>query len=96
MKPSIIVFAAVVVLSSCSSASVEVEPIPGSITYGGHVARLTKSPAGSVLPHEFTDNLGRWVRETYIVQPDGTLKLVRRQVGDKPEAMGGAGVGGRP
>ncbi|NLS03265.1 hypothetical protein HGP14_07755 [Rhizobium sp. P32RR-XVIII] len=96
MKPSIIAFAAVVVLSSCSSGSVEIEPIPGSITYGRHVARLTKSPAGSVLPHEFTDNLGRWVRETYIVQPDGTLKLVRRQIGEKPEAMGGSGMGGRP
>jgi hypothetical protein len=95
MKAYVIACAAVIALSSCTSGSAELEPIPGSITYAGHVARLSRSPAGSVLPHEFKDHLGRWVRETYIVQPDGTLKLVRRRIDEKPETTGGSGSGMR-
>lgn len=85
MKPSVIASAAVIALSSCASGSGEIEPIPGSITYGGHVARLTKSPVGSAMPHEFDDEFGNFVQEVYIVQPDRTLKLVRRKVGQKPD-----------
>ncbi|WP_132561915.1 hypothetical protein [Rhizobium sullae] len=67
-------------LSGCSSGSEGIEPIRGSITYGGQPqARLSKSPPGSVLPHQFIDPTGRWVEETYIVQADRSLKLVRRR-----------------
>ena len=71
---------AALALSGCTSASDGIEPIRGSITYGGQPkAKLTKSPPGSVLPHQFIDQTGRWVEETYIVQPDRSLKLVRRR-----------------
>ncbi len=67
-------------LSGCTGASEGIEPIRGSITYGGQPqARLSKSPPGSVLPHQFIDPTGRWVEETYIIQPDKSLKLVRRR-----------------
>jgi hypothetical protein len=59
MKLYFIASAAAIALSTCSSGSAEINPIPGSIRDGGHISRLTKSPAGSVLPHEFTDHLGR-------------------------------------
>jgi hypothetical protein len=91
MKLCVIASAAAIALSSCSSAGIE--PIPGSITYSGHVARLTKSPVGSAMPHEFEDQFGRFVQEVYIVQPDRTLKLVRRKVGQKPESRRESGSG---
>jgi hypothetical protein len=37
------------------------------------------------MPHEFDDQFGNFVQEVYIVQPDRTLKLVRRKVGQKPD-----------
>ncbi|SCW28440.1 hypothetical protein SAMN02927900_00134 [Rhizobium mongolense subsp. loessense] len=71
---------AALALSGCTSGSEGIEPIRGSITYGGQpAARLSKSPPGSVLPHQFIDPTGRWVEETYIIQPDRSLKLVRRR-----------------
>ncbi|NLS07625.1 hypothetical protein HGP14_30645 [Rhizobium sp. P32RR-XVIII] len=85
MKLYVIASAAAIALSSCSAGSAEIEPIPGSITYGGHVARLTRSPPGSTVPHEFDNQFGNFVQEVYIVQPDRTLKLVRRKVGQKPD-----------
>lgn len=73
------------VAASCSTPE-DLEPIPGSITYGGQPhGKLTRSPIGSVLPHEFYNQFGNWVQETYIVQPDRTLKLVRREIGQYPE-----------
>ena len=55
------------------------QPIPGSITYGGQpTQKLMKSPIGSLLPHTFTDQWGDRVKEIYILQPDRTLKLVSR------------------
>ena len=58
------------------------EPIPGSITYGGQPrTKLTKSPVGSAVHHQFYDGTGQRVEETYILQPDRSLKLVRRVVG---------------
>jgi hypothetical protein len=80
MKISKMILVVALALSGCTSASEGIEPIRGSITYGGQpAARLTKSPPGSVLPHTFIDPTGRWVEETYIVQPDRSLKLVRRR-----------------
>lgn len=57
------------------------DPIPGSITYGGQPrTKLTKSPIGSVVHNDFYDQQGQHVYETYILQPDRSLKLVRRQI----------------
>lgn len=67
------------VLSSCSGTSEPLQPIPGSITYGGQPrTKLTLSPIGSRMQHTFTDQWGRDVVETYILQPDRSLKLVNR------------------
>ncbi|EJZ22463.1 hypothetical protein NE852_03185 [Rhizobium sp. Pop5] len=70
-------------LAACSSADTPpLEPIPGSITYGGQPrTKLTKSPIGSAVHHQFYNETGQRVEETYILQPDRSLKLVRRVVG---------------
>ncbi|TCR06673.1 hypothetical protein [Neorhizobium sp. BT27B] len=58
-----------------------IQPIPGSITYGGQPrTRLTKSPIGSSLTHEFQNEFGYRVIERYILQPDRSLLLVSRRV----------------
>jgi hypothetical protein len=69
-------------LAGCSAADAPaLEPIPGSITYGGQPrTKLTKSPIGSVVHNDFYDQQGQHVYETYILQPDRSLKLVRRQI----------------
>ncbi|WP_183839749.1 hypothetical protein [Rhizobium etli] len=79
---------AAALLTGCSSAdSPALEPIPGSITYGGQPrTKLTKSPVGSAVYNQFYNESGHRVEETYILQPDRSLKLVRRVVGpDFPE-----------
>jgi len=61
------------------SSAFALEPIPGSITYGGQPAtRLEKAPVGSPVPHQFRAN-GQLYNETYIIQPDRSLKLVSRR-----------------
>ena len=85
MKNIIIAAGFALVLSSCSATYVgdgpALEPIPGSITYGGQPrSRLTKSPIGSVINHRFDNNFGQRVEEKYILQPDRSLKLVSRRV----------------
>lgn len=77
MKPGIFVLAALM-LTSCATA--EIEPIPGSITYGGQPrTKLTKSPAGSTFSHTFRGEGGyRW-NETYQIQPDRSLKIISRR-----------------
>jgi len=72
-------------LAGCQAS--EVQPIPGSITYGGQPrSKLVKSPVGSTVPHEFYDKFGNFVQETYIVQPDRSLKLVRQDIGQEPDS----------
>jgi hypothetical protein len=57
------------------------QPIPGSITYGGQPrTRLTKAPIGSIVQHEFRNEFGELTQETYVVQPDRSLKLSTRRV----------------
>jgi hypothetical protein len=80
-------FAVLCVLSliACSQTSEPLQPIPGSITYGGQPrTKLMLSPIGSRLRHNFVDNLGRDVYETYILQPDRSLKLVSREYATPP------------
>lgn len=70
-----------------ATGDTEVKPIPGSITYNGQPrTKLTKSPPGSVLQNSFYDSSGTKVLETYILQPDRTLKLTRRElIADVPQ-----------
>jgi len=67
-------------LVGCSAADAPaLEPIPGSITYGGQPrTKLTKSPIGSSFPHMFIDSRGREVEETYIIRPDRSLMIANR------------------
>lgn len=86
MKPYLAVLPLAFALAACDqTATSSLQPIPGSITYRGQpTQKLTKSPVGSILPHVFTDQWGERVRETYIVQPDRSLKLVDRVYIDSP------------
>lgn len=69
-----------ILLVSCQGGQpVDLQPIPGSITYGGQPRqRLVKSPSGSTFSHIFYDQMGRRTEETYQVQPDRSLKLIER------------------
>ena len=68
---------------SATSASA-LEPIPGSITYNGQPhSRLQKAPVGSIVNHEFIIGGNRY-HETYLIQPDRSLKLSHRShLGDR-------------
>ena len=71
---------AATLLSSCSTPSGPVEPVPGSITYGGQPrTKLTKSPVGSKFQHRFAYGTGMAV-ETYVIEPDRSVKLIRRDI----------------
>ncbi len=75
---SAVFLAAALVLAACTA--VELEPIPGSITYGGQPrTKLTKSPAGSTFTHTFHDERGGYWSETYQIQPDRSLKIISRR-----------------
>ncbi|AJD39979.1 hypothetical protein RGR602_CH00614 [Rhizobium gallicum bv. gallicum R602sp] len=51
------------------------------MTYGGQPrTKLTKSPVGSAVYNNFYNSSGNRVRETYILQPDRSLKLMRQEV----------------
>ncbi|CDM63277.1 MULTISPECIES: hypothetical protein [Rhizobium] len=74
----------VLALVGCTTkdfSSPGLDPIAGSITYSGQPrTRLTKSPPGSTFPHNFIDEWGRQVDETYMIQPDKSLKIVHREI----------------
>ena len=85
MKGIVVVGILAGMLAACQTNEAGLEPIRGSITYGGQPRqRLQKSPIGSIVPHIFTDQWGERVRETYILQPDRSLKLVDRVYLDSP------------
>jgi hypothetical protein len=86
MNNRLLLFLLPLALSACqTNTSDPISPIPGSITYGGQPrGKLVKSPVGSLLPHEFYDETGRRTEETYIVQPDHSLKLVERHYIEPP------------
>jgi hypothetical protein len=74
MKRTVFLLAALIVASPASA----LEPIPGSITYGGGPrTKLLKSPIGSSLSHMFYSG-GQLYLETYTLLPDRSLKLVSR------------------
>ncbi len=66
-----------------ASSAFALQPIPGSITYGGHQAQLEKAPAGSNFFHVFYGPNGDEVREVYQVNSDRTVSLVSRVSVDK-------------
>ncbi len=79
MRASALLF--VVALASCTTAPSTVEPIPGSIIYGGQpLDKLTKSPIGSTFSHDFNLGDGRRAYETYRIAPDRSLILMNRVI----------------
>jgi hypothetical protein len=62
-----------------TSSAFAVEPVPGSITYGGAQSRLEQAPAGSNFFHTFYLD-GSEVHEIYKVNADRTVSLVSRSV----------------
>ena len=83
MRVPVLLCAAAICLAGCSTSAggSYPEPIPGSITYGGQPrSKLTKAPVGSWFHHRFTDQYGRTVEETYVIQPDRSLLLTSRLV----------------
>ena len=77
---TITIFAVAAFVASCTTQPRLLEPIPGSITYGGQPrTKLTKSPVGSTFDHRFLGANGtRWI-ETYQIQPDRTVEIVNRR-----------------
>ncbi|MBX9456729.1 MAG: hypothetical protein KL863_12340 [Rhizobium sp.] len=61
-----------------ASPALAIEPIPGSIGYGGAPhSKLQRSPVGSTLVHRFRYD-GNEYEERYVLQADRSLKLVSR------------------
>ncbi len=61
-----------------ASSAFALDPIPGSVTYGGQPAhRLQKAPAGSTFDNSFYSD-GQRYTETYMIQPDRSLIIVSR------------------
>ena len=78
MRSAILTAALAAALAACT-AMPELAPIPGSITYNGQPAtKLAKAPVGSVVRHRLNDVYGQPAEETYVIQPDRSLRLVRR------------------
>ncbi len=73
--------------SACTSTSSGVEPLPGSLTYGGQPStRLTKAPIGSTVTHQFRDQFSQEWGERYIIRPDRSLMLVSRHRIEYPDS----------
>jgi hypothetical protein len=80
MKPLLVLMLCAPLLAACNTTQ-SLQPIPGSITYGGQPhMKLTDSPPGARIRHRFTNQWGEDVYETYILQPDRSLKLVNREI----------------
>ncbi|MFF0950140.1 hypothetical protein ACFYE9_21450 [Rhizobium leguminosarum] len=67
-------------LTACASVAGEPQPLPGSLTYGGKVVHSPYRP-GTVVKNTFLGDFGYRVFESYVVQPDGTLKLTSQSTG---------------
>ncbi|WP_184701678.1 hypothetical protein [Rhizobium lusitanum] len=79
MRPFIALLVCGPLLAACNTTA-PLQPIPGSITYGGQPhTKLTQSPPGTRIAHRFTNQWGQDIYETYILQPDRSLKLVSRE-----------------
>ena len=74
-----IIAAALLTTIAAASAAFAVEPIPGSITYGGAQPRLEQAPTGSNFFHTFYLN-GLEVHEIYKVNADRSVSIVSRSI----------------
>jgi PBP1b-binding outer membrane lipoprotein LpoB len=84
MKTMVVAAFAALFLTSCVAPTPynSLEPIPGSITYGGAPrTKLKKAPIGSTLHNNFYGPYGERIEETYMVMPDRSLQLVARRRG---------------
>ncbi|MGF6171912.1 hypothetical protein [Ensifer sp. 4252] len=82
MRPTHVAIVTLLALAGCNSASPNLEPLPGSLTYGetGPMRKTIAAP-GTMIQNRFMHQ-GTMVFETYEVQPDHTYKLLRRTVAD--------------
>jgi hypothetical protein len=67
-------------LVACTTSTAEVQPLPGSLTYGGKVVHSPYKP-GTVINNTFLGKFGYRINERYVVQPDGTLRLTYQKAG---------------
>ncbi|MCO6178657.1 hypothetical protein [Ciceribacter sp. RN22] len=74
---------ALVAFLAGASMAFAIEPIPGSLTYSGHVSVLEEAPAGSNFQHTFFAANGDRVQEVYRVNVDHTVELVARTYVDR-------------
>ncbi|RVJ02783.1 hypothetical protein [Sinorhizobium medicae] len=82
MKKMALTLLCVAALSACTATTPELEPLPGSLTYGENASsRKTRAAPGTMIQNRFLHK-GSMVFETFEVQPDHTYKLVRRSVAD--------------
>ncbi|WFU10102.1 hypothetical protein QA646_04330 [Rhizobium sp. CB3090] len=85
MKPLIAFLLCTLLLAACTTNDQSLQPVPGSITYRGQPQlKLTQSPPGTRLQHHFVNQWGQDVYETYIIQPDRSLKLGSREEMTRP------------
>ncbi|OAP34400.1 hypothetical protein AU381_23965 [Sinorhizobium glycinis] len=81
MKQLRLTLLCVIALAGCT-ATPDIEPLPGSLTYGETASsRKTQAAPGTKIQNRFLHQ-GRTVYETYEVQPDHTYKLIRRSMVD--------------
>ncbi|QLF70778.1 hypothetical protein FE840_015205 [Peteryoungia desertarenae] len=73
---------AFLLLVATATLAMAIEPIPGSITYGGKSPRVDLAPAGSNFFHNFYAN-GSEVQEIYRINPDHSVSLVSRTVANR-------------
>lgn len=79
MRP-ILIFALAALVVACTTSNQPLEPIPGSITYGGQPrTKLTKSPIGSKFEHRFRGSNGTQWSETYQLQPNRSVEIISRR-----------------
>ncbi|NTU72904.1 hypothetical protein HGB07_01885 [Candidatus Roizmanbacteria bacterium] len=81
-----IAIAAALATLVAAPAAFALQPIPGSITYGGHQAQLEKAPAGSNFFHVFYGPNGDEVREVYQVNTDRTVFVTTLAIADVSSA----------
>ncbi len=80
MIPMVASAAVVLGLIACTTLTPEIQPLPGSLTYGGTVVHSPYKP-GTVIKNTFLGKFGYRINERYVVQPDGTLKLTYQNAG---------------
>lgn len=66
------------VLVACSPTTQQLEPFPNSPVQADRSPRLAKAPIGSTVNYQVYGPFGDRFEETYQVQPDRSLRLVRR------------------